>query len=88
MLDHEIFTFHYASTLSLASPGSYLPMSNLHSTMLLLYQKFPKICGTFAVFTFHYASTLSLFLDVQDRRLIVFTFHYASTLSTLHMHDY
>ena len=33
-----IFTFHYASTLSTVPLGSTLHRSNLHSTMLLLYQ--------------------------------------------------
>ena len=32
------FTFHYASTLSLALPASGQPTHHLHSTMLLLYR--------------------------------------------------
>ena len=43
----NIFTFHYASTLSLVCPRSCPPMSNLHSTMLLLYHIQSKLVGIF-----------------------------------------
>ena len=37
------FTFHYASTLSTFSFSHFLPLSHLHSTMLLLYLQVPSL---------------------------------------------
>ena len=56
-------------------------MSNLHSTMLLLYRgrRFERISSD--QFTFHYASTLSPYSESRIRYGMEFTFHYASTLS-------
>ena len=54
-----LFTFHYASTLSLISTQNTSHNHNLHSTMLLLYLLPVVYCIDHSVFTFHYASTLS-----------------------------
>ena len=54
------FTFHYASTLSSHWHDTTGGDPDLHSTMLLLYQRSPDdySVGVYK-FTFHYASTLS-----------------------------
>ena len=85
-------------TACLALDGIYIPLcfyfivgslplclvavTNLHSTMLLLY-RMPRssLRPVSMSFTFHYASTLSSFSRSALWILIVFTFHYASTLS-------
>ena len=55
-----LFTFHYASTLSISSILTDSDFLNLHSTMLLLYLEALKGNPPKAnKFTFHYASTLS-----------------------------
>ena len=76
-----LFTFHYASTLSMLSATKPADLYNLHSIMLLLY---PGGFGSLlhpSPFTFHYASTLSAAGQTAFNALIKFTFHYASTLS-------
>ena len=75
------FTFHYASTLSMNSKMISKVQTNLHSTMLLLYQSwltsrtplsliYIPLCFYFIYSLWHQA--------VLNRQ---FTFHYASTLS-------
>ena len=77
-----IFTFHYASTLSLWQLKNPVLLLNLHSTMLLLYRIWYIISVSGAdQFTFHYASTLSNAPMIVCLNLFIFTFHYASTLS-------
>ena len=39
---HKIFTFHYASTLSMSLGRWRVGVINLHSTMLLLYRMMQK----------------------------------------------
>ena len=59
-------------------------LSDLHSTMLLLYQSLLySSLFSFTSFTFHYASTLSYCPSCQGGRNQQFTFHYASTLSQI-----
>ena len=53
------FTFHYASTLSSGDFFREIPITDLHSTMLLLYPYATAHARQPAEFTFHYASTLS-----------------------------
>ena len=54
-----LFTFHYASTLSVIIIQVILMLANLHSTMLLLYLRGHRPHPGAGQFTFHYASTLS-----------------------------
>ena len=54
-----VFTFHYASTLSLTIFRHREQTLHLHSTMLLLYQRRTVSDHIWPLFTFHYASTLS-----------------------------
>ena len=57
----NIFTFHYASTLSSIRSARASSFFHLHSTMLLLYLTVSFIFKPSNIlFTFHYASTLSI----------------------------
>ena len=75
------FTFHYASTLSTLLPVITNIVTDLHSTMLLLYPSKEKSGWPRKKFTFHYASTLSYYCSICGQGIYEFTFHYASTLS-------
>ena len=76
------FTFHYASTLSDCSDLERgTKVSDLHSTMLLLYPGYCLQPAWWSSFTFHYASTLSRTTLSGAPWNPAFTFHYASTLS-------
>ena len=76
-----VFTFHYASTLSLTEYITSVWNADLHSTMLLLY---PLDCpGAEPLKNNLHSTMLLLYLGPAFRAcpLSVFTFHYASTLS-------
>ena len=77
-----IFTFHYASTLSILSNTviSSLFTFTFHyaSTLSKCLSEDHRL---YPIFTFHYASTLSGYSESKTRRIYKFTFHYASTLS-------
>ena len=76
-----IFTFHYASTLSVHKSSQKYPVCNLHSTMLLLYRLL-RLRIKFPSFYLH-STMLLLYLDdyYMPQMANIFTFHYASTLS-------
>ena len=77
----ELFTFHYASTLSNMRYEVSVLYNNLHSTMLLLY---PSCTHCMPLGRFIYIPLCFYFIggayasETQDDK---FTFHYASTLS-------
>ena len=76
-----LFTFHYASTLSIDSAESLWKAVYLHSTMLLLYRWI--ITGMPGHLTI-YIPLCFYFIKVWSKEQLVtvwFTFHYASTLS-------
>ena len=56
----NVFTFHYASTLSPLHKNAKTCMLHLHSIMLLLYPNKLVSLSSSHAFTFHYASTLSV----------------------------
>ena len=75
------FTFHYASTLSPGCSIAVTGVSNLHSTMLLLYRRSGRtgccIRFIYIPLCFYFISRFAGNSDAGD----TFTFHYASTLS-------
>ena len=76
------FTFHYASTISLASPSNTMSVSSLHSTMLLLYLIGLRDKETgreylYIPLCFYYIITPKK----PPIKESIFTFHYASTIS-------
>ena len=70
--------FYFIASFSISVA---LPISDLHSTMLLLYPTVGVSCCSLSLFTFHYASTLSCPDVLYRKPCFRFTFHYASTLS-------
>ena len=78
----EIFTFHYASTISIFRNSGRFRTFPLHSTMLLLYQNaYCWLAVIYHSFTFHYASTISMLVDI----VITYTPSLHSTMLLLYL---